>query len=91
MPQSSLVRDHSPVRTRQNCLFVEGASLRWNCLSCIVTVSRSLELLLTRRRSSFANQSYFSLVGEENGRSLVRAPTKEKERFQADEREKQFR
>ena len=90
MPQSSLVGDQSPVRTRQNCLFGKDASLRWNCLSRIATVSRSLELLLTRRQSPFAYKSYFLLVGEENGRSLVRAPTKEKGRFQADEREKQF-
>ena len=90
MPQSNLVGDQSPVRTRQNCLFVEGALLRWNCLSLIVTVSRSLELLLTQSQSYSANQSYFSLVGEENGSSLIRAPTEEKGRFQDSERQKQF-
>ena len=90
MPQSSL-GDQSPERTCQNCLFFEGASLRWNCLARIVTVSRSLELSLTRRQSSFADETYFSLGGEDNGRSLVRASTKEKGRLQAGEREKQFR
>ena len=65
MPQRSL-GDQSTERTLQNCLFLGSASLRWNRLSRIVTVSRSLELLLTYRQSSFTNQSYFSLVGEEN-------------------------